>query len=455
MPRNKDESPEDYKKRILDPISPTFCAAKWLNATILLGAGKTKSCHHPPDHTIPVQEVQFDHKALHNTKHKMEQRKKMLDGERPDECSYCWRVEDSGAIADRVFYTSFYEDDSIKECGDAPFDTVVNPEVLEIAFDRICNFACSYCNPMFSTKWGNDIKRNGAYDGLLTPNTRSFTNDGKWAEPYGKLNENNPYVEAFWKWWPELSRTLKQLRITGGEPTMSPHFWKLVDMIKTDGIDDDMQFSVNSNLGIKDEVLDDLISFSNSIKRFLLFTSCESHGAQAEYIRDGLNYEDWKNNLWKVSEEANLEMLTCMMAVNGLCLDSITDFWDDLLELKRAYGWRYPFLSVNMVHYPSMMSPLVLPRNILDSYVDNIKQWLAKNEGDKILRDTEEYNIKKLISYLEHGKEEQVDNNRENHEHDFYHFYRQYDQRRNKSFVDTFSGPLGDWYISLGKKYNA
>ena len=37
-----------YKKRVIDPISDSFCAAKWLNATIWLGSGMTTSCHHPP-----------------------------------------------------------------------------------------------------------------------------------------------------------------------------------------------------------------------------------------------------------------------------------------------------------------------------------------------------------------------------------------------------------------------
>jgi hypothetical protein len=455
MPRRPDETPEEYKERILDPISPTFCGAKWYGATIMLGSGMTKSCHHPSEHKIPVREVQFDHRALHNTRHKMVQRKKMLEGKRPDECSYCWRLEDmqsDGVVGDRVFYTSFFEDDDLNAIKDIPWNEQIEVQKLEISFDRICNFACSYCNPTFSTTWGKDIKKNGGYVNLKTNNGQNpYQRDGSWAEPYGKLNKDNPYVEAFWKWWPSLSQNLTQLRVTGGEPTMSPHFWKLADRIKEDGINPNMQFSVNTNLGMKADILDRLIDFTHHVKRFTVFTSCEAHGSHAEYIRDGLNYNDWLANLWRLVGEGNVEMANIMMAINAPCLFSITDMWDDLLVMKRKKGWRFPFFSVNMVHYPSFMSPLVLPQHLRDECRENISGWLENQKNSGMLWDTEQYNVQKLISYLEKGDDGDQDS--EAKENDFYWFYKQYDHRRGKNFVKTFAGPLAEWYQELEKKY--
>ena len=54
----------------------------------------------------------------------------------------------------------------------------------------------------------------------------AYRHTGKWAEPYGKFNEGNPYVKAFFEWWPELSKELQEIRITGGEPAMSHQFWQ-------------------------------------------------------------------------------------------------------------------------------------------------------------------------------------------------------------------------------------
>ena len=79
----------------LDSVSPSFCTAKWLQVTLHLQTGFNHSCHHPQTHKIPLQEIENNPSALHNTEYKKQQRKMMLDGERPSECQYCWNVEDS------------------------------------------------------------------------------------------------------------------------------------------------------------------------------------------------------------------------------------------------------------------------------------------------------------------------------------------------------------------------
>ena len=66
MPKLDNETELDYKKRVLDTKSASFCGAKWYNATIWLGSGMTTSCHHPLPHFVPVEEVIKNPKALHN-----------------------------------------------------------------------------------------------------------------------------------------------------------------------------------------------------------------------------------------------------------------------------------------------------------------------------------------------------------------------------------------------------
>ena len=98
--KKHNESYLDYRGRVVDKISPSFCGAKWYNATIWLGNGTTASCHHPPAHKIPLEEVAMSHKAIHNTQYKKLIRKQMLEGERPKECEYCWKIEDMEKDAD-------------------------------------------------------------------------------------------------------------------------------------------------------------------------------------------------------------------------------------------------------------------------------------------------------------------------------------------------------------------
>jgi len=455
MPRKRGEKPEQYKERMIDPISSSFCAAKWLMATINLGAGKSRSCHHPSEHSIPVEEVQRSPSAIHNTEFKKRQRRLMLQGERPVECSYCWRIEDmeeKGTVADRVFYTCSFQDRDVMKATRMPWNENIIPKNLEISFDRICNFACSYCSSNYSTTWAKDIKTAGPYRiHPDNPAANYFSRDGLEHEPYGKYNDGNPFVQAFWDWWPELREHLEILRVTGGEPLMSPHFWKLTDLIEREGVNPNMQFAVNSNFGGKFDLIQRITEFSTKIPKFSLYTSCEAHGKQAEYLRDGLDYNYWKDNVWYFIRNGKSEFVTLMMTVNALCLWSITDLYDDLLEMKAEYDNNHPLISSNMLRYPTFMSPLVLPAYLREERADHIESWLDRNERASGVTDFDRYGIRKLIAYLRKGQAESQ--NQESDEYSFYHFYKQYDQRRGKSFRDTFPDPLIAWYDELGEKY--
>ena len=81
----------DFLKKTRDDInkvSPSFCAAKWTQSTILLYSGETHSCHHPSRHKIQLSDIKDNPKDLHNTEHKMLAREEMLQGIQTKECDY-------------------------------------------------------------------------------------------------------------------------------------------------------------------------------------------------------------------------------------------------------------------------------------------------------------------------------------------------------------------------------
>ena len=234
MPKIAKETDLEYKHRVIDIKSESFCAAKWYNATIWLGSGMTTSCHHPLPHPIDIEAIKTNPSALHNTTKKKQERQQMQQGERPGGCEYCWKVEDMGtdAISDRVYKTVIYEDKENDEAFNTPCQEDVNLKTLEIAFDRTCQLACSYCNPAFSSTWVKDIKRNGSYTKLASDRRNHFTHVHESSQLF-TIQDHNPYVEAFFKWWEtDLHKTLTELRITGGEPLMSGYTWQLFDWFK-------------------------------------------------------------------------------------------------------------------------------------------------------------------------------------------------------------------------------
>jgi len=443
----------NWRDKNLNSISCSFCAAKWYNVSLHLGHGFTNSCHLPLPHPIDLEKIKTNPSALHNTDFKKEIRKMMLEGAKPAECSYCWKIEDIGRnnISDRVYKSQIYTEKEIAALKDLPWDADITPKTIEVSFDRTCNFACSYCNSGYSTTWGKDIKKNGPYQKFKTSSAGAYYADGSWSEIYGKHNENNPYVAAFLEWWPELTKTLQEIRVTGGEPTLSRNFWQFMEEVKKYP-SLSLRVAINSNLGVSQETIDKLINVTHEIKvkEFDIYTSCEAYGAQAEYIRDGLNYEVWRNNLVQVIEKANIRQVVIMMTINSLCLFSITEFLDDMLTLKAKYGWNKPIVDFNILRWPAFMSPLTLPDDIKQDLHGKLSMWWRKNKKNPLINMYEGAQIQRLVDYIEvvNRGHNTTEMDLELQFHDFKSFYSQHDKRRNKNFVKTFP-ELEEWYNSI------
>ena len=441
----------DFKHQILDTKSASFCAAKWYNATIWLGSGQTTSCHHPPAHAIDIEELKVNPSALHNTAKKKDDRKKMLAGDRPAGCEYCWKIEDmaTDAISDRVYKSKIYPIESLNEAYQTPYNEDVNLRTLEIAFDRTCQFACSYCNPAFSSTWVNDIKKHGGYVNLVSDGRNHFTHAHDSAQLY-KFGEVNPYVEAFFKWWEsDLHKTLQELRITGGEPLMSGETWKLIDWFKTNQGRSTTKLAINSNLGMSAEKLDEFIERIEGIPHLDIYTSCEATGTAAEYIRDGLDYTQWSTNVTRLLETSSVKAVHVMCTINALCLETLPEFLTTLVKLKETYGTQRVNFTLNILRFPSFQSPLVLSPEILARVRTGLIIWEESVTNKGICQEFEMNHIRRLIDYLRIVKTPHSDTfDMPKLHNDFREFFSQYDKRRDKDFNTTFPN-LKEWYDSL------
>jgi hypothetical protein len=228
---------------------------------------------------------------------------------------------------------------------------------------------------------------------------------------------------------------------------MSPHTWRLLDWLKESK--SKVQFAMNSNLGIDDKTMQKLLTATKGIENFHLYTSNESMGKQAEYIRDGLDWEQWTGNMDLLLEEGNLKGLHVMCTINALCLDTLTEFLSWCVSKKEMYGRDYPNFTLNILRFPSFQSPLVLPNDIKTTYKNNLQDWLDNNRDNTLLHEMEINQVQRLIDYLDVVKTPHSDTfDMPSLHNDFKKFHQQYDERRNKDFVKTF--PLiGEWYETL------
>lgn len=433
----------DRARAELQKVSPSYCLAKWAHSTIHFQLGTTHSCYNLPMHQIPKNNLSSNPSSLHNTPIKLEQRQQMLDGKRPPECAYCWNIEDlnSDNWSDRIIQSSGdWAYPSANEIYLSGLGEKIAPKYLEVSFSNNCNFKCSYCSPIHSNLWHDEIQKMGHYPVKTLHKMPS--------QIYSE--EENPYIEAFNKWWPDLSKSLKVFRITGGEPLLSKHTWMILDDIKKNPLPD-LTLSLNSNLGVSDILIDQLILKlkrlieTKSIKRCTLFTSIEATGEHAEYIRHGMNYQKFISNIQKILREIPEIRISIMATFCALSVFSFKDLLKTILEIRNQYAsdfnkFQRLGISTNYLRFPDHLSVHVLNEEAI-KFFDEISDFFKKNQFD-----SEKYVIgfnrqeiaqfENVKQWFKHGNPSSQKNQLKT---DFKNYFQEYDRRRGTSLYQTFN----------------
>jgi hypothetical protein len=173
-------------------------------------------------------------------------------------------------------------------------------------------------------------------------------------------------------------------------------------------------------------------------------------GNRAEYIRDGLAWDQWLDNVTYLLESKRLRNLNIMCTINALCLDSLPEFLDLVASLKRKYGRQNLYISLNIMRFPSFQGPLVLPEHLRQHYKNRLIEWQEKNREEKLFVEFELNHLERLIDYLDIVKTPHSEGfELAAHQKDFKRFYSQYDVRRDKDFSKTFSGVMQEWYDTI------
>ena len=454
---------ENYRNRLfriqreLDAVSSSYCVAKWQQVTIHLATGQTHSCHHPTTHKIPVAELENNPSALHNTGFKKSLRKMMLNGKRPSECDYCWRAEDAPGdhFSDRIKKSADpqWGEPYLKENSTMPWDADVIPAYVEVSFSNVCNFGCGYCSPEISSTLMQTVKTHGPIQ-----LSKTVDQDLSWLQSIDRMpipnRQHNPYIEAWWKWWPELYPKLKVFRITGGEPLLSKETFRTLDWI-IENPNPNLELAINTNLGVDQDILDKFfakcqqIKRENKVKKLKIFTSCDTWGKQAEYIRVGLNYKKWYYNLWKMTLLYPEIDVTIMCTFNLLSIPNFKKFLSDILAIRKAATTATKANSIRGVNldFPYLRHPRYLSALIADEYFTHIitdcVNFIEKNSSKFDLVDYpdgfyphELDNLQRILNIVKAENPDSIDNITARH--DFYLFVNQHDKRIGKNFLEIF-----------------
>lgn len=428
----------------LNEVSPSFCLAKWFNVSIHIPTGRTHSCYHPPTHQIPLLEVAVDVSALHNTSWKKIQRKDMLEGKRPSECSFCWQIEDSGTqLSDRAYRSKdVYEPGLIEEALEVGWQGDARPRYVEVNFNQACNFKCSYCSPHLSTAWNTEVDKLGPYQ--LSAGKH---NDTQWMRNQNMVPDNsldNPYLLAFWEWLPEIYPTLQTFRMTGGEPLMDKNTFRMFDYIK-EHPHPKLQLSITSNCNPPGEqwtkFLTSLkqVTDANAVDHFMLFCSLDSWGSQAEYIRNGLDFCTLYQNITEYLRVSNKHSLSFIITFNALSYTGFVKYIKNIHKLRTEYctDRQLIWFDIPMLNDPMWLNPKLLPE-MVPVLEEAIEYMNANKETDasrfKGFKDFEISKVQRLIDWIKSD----TGFNRTTAMKDFYLFFSQHDERRGTNFLNTF-----------------
>lgn len=340
-----------------DPV----CLYKWNWSTVRLLDAETNSCHR-------VETDQFSHENyanFHNTEKKIAARRNMLNGKWPGGgCEYCKKMEDAGGISDRLDNNKTYLIEDIPpELNENNKAVYVTPTFMEVYFNNLCNMSCIYCNFQHSTLWAAEDKR--------------FNRNTEEIAKLEELRKTYPLrLAAHWEWMKTHAHNISVYNILGGEPFFQVEFEQNIEFFQNYPCPD-TNVSIFSNLKVKNDkmksILDKIVKLldSRKIKKFKIVCSIDCWDKQQEYIRHGLNLQQWEENFLTILHEyPQIELMIhgtiislSLPTMHTLC-QKVTD-WNKIREVAH---------SISMADAQEDMHLEIFPKDYFKNYFE-----LARN----------------------------------------------------------------------------
>jgi organic radical activating enzyme len=439
-------SAEEMKQR----LGPALCLAKWQQVSLHLPTGLNNSCYHPPLHAIDATVLKDNPGALHNTQHKKQQRIMMLTGEKPSECSYCWNIEKHDQLSDRHYRSGEpWAAESYELIKNSTGDEDVVPSYVEVNFNNACNLKCSYCSPQFSSSWQQEVDRWGGYPTSTTHNDPSHFVGRNRPIP---ARADNPYVDAFWEWWPALYPRLKHFRMTGGEPLMDKNTYKVFDYVLALP-NPDLHLNVTSNFSVEEPLFEKYLGYvkqlcNTNIEHFMQYVSIDSgESQQAEYIRHGMNTGRLTGYVHRYLKEVPYRnSLTFIITMNNLSVTGIQNLLAYILNLREQHSSTYQrvWFDTPLLRQPAWQSLQILPEAYADK-LEAVADWMEEymETPERPFRGFKDYEVQRMrrdIAWMREGTD-----NLQQKRADFYRFFSEHDTRRGTNFLTTFPEMKAFW----------
>ena len=300
-----------------------------------------------------------------NSDHMRSVRLRMLAGETLPECDVCNnKLLNTNVYRDYFTHLFGHKLDEIISSTDQTGQTSLSPVSWDYRFSNLCNFKCRMCGDMLSSSWESEQRVHDMVN-WTDPKNNWMRSDIRGQITHFQENQ----VEA------EFAAAVEQHRVeevywVGGEPLMYEQHWRYMKQIIELGDGDKLYARYNTNLSRIDyrncNLFRDLLVH---VRDWQICASLDGTGAIGEYIRTGLDYAVFLKNF-----EAGLEIARHRRQMRldfTLTLPGMFEV-DAMQQLAQSYDVELLTKVIFSFSPDIAMSPLALPRELLDSWVDEL-----------------------------------------------------------------------------------
>ena len=184
-----------------------------------------------------------------------------------------------------------------------------------------------------------------------------------------------------------------------------------------------------------------------NIKYFDIYTSFENTGKQAEYTREGMVYDEFIDNCYKILDNTpESTRIHFMTTINLTSTPSLLGFLEEIKRMRGTKGSVYQpqkhvfrtRTHLNYLRWPRPLMLSLISKEDKQYYGDLLLDFMHKNKLTEARKDEECFyleegdQMERLVEFMRNDSQPAVVYD------DMRLYIKQLDERRNKNFCDTF-----------------
>ena len=290
-------------------------------------------------------------------------RQRMMAGETLPECEVC---NDKLLNTDvyRSYFNQLFGNKYLQaiEQTDATGYTTMKPVSWDYRFSNLCNFKCRMCGDMLSSAWETEQRQHNMIDWTNSKNSWMRPDIKQQIEQFQSSTVEKEFFDAV------ENHRVEEVYWVGGEPLMYEQHWRAMQRIIELGDGPNVYARYNTNLSRVNyrgvNLYRDILS---GLRDWQICASLDGTGPIGEYIRTGLRYDSWLENFRRAvahrrySRQVRIDFT--------LTLPGLFEI-GNIVRLAQEHNTEILAKLVFSFTPDIIMSPLALPRRILDRVVD-------------------------------------------------------------------------------------